>query len=120
MPLSLEVSPAEAAVLEDRAEVLGEMGLGVEPFGGQTVLVYKEQPGIRLEAEVGLVQLTHVAASVEDRRKLLLGPSDREGRLPKRPEAWALGMEGLPGRARPGQETLDCLPDPMAPLGLRC
>ncbi|MFQ5892922.1 MAG: DNA mismatch repair protein MutL, partial [Nitrospinota bacterium] len=39
VPLALEVSPAEAAVLEARGAMLAEVGLGVEPFGGQTVVV---------------------------------------------------------------------------------
>ncbi|MFQ5893865.1 MAG: hypothetical protein ACE5H5_06085, partial [Nitrospinota bacterium] len=39
VPLTLEVTPAEAAVLTDRASLLAEVGLGVEPFGGATVVV---------------------------------------------------------------------------------
>jgi DNA mismatch repair protein MutL len=39
VPLALELSPAEAAVLEERGSLLEELGLCVEPFGGLTAVV---------------------------------------------------------------------------------
>jgi DNA mismatch repair protein MutL len=39
MPLTLELSPAEAGTLLEHQELLGEFGYGVEEFGGNTLLV---------------------------------------------------------------------------------
>ena len=80
VPLAMEVSPAEAAVLEDRAEILGEMGLGVEPFGGQTVLV-KRVPALWGEDSVeekvrslfeALIALDGATPEEEAREKVLI------------------------------------------------
>jgi DNA mismatch repair protein MutL len=38
-PAQLRLTPAEAAVLDERGEVLGRCGLDVEPLGGQTAVV---------------------------------------------------------------------------------
>jgi DNA mismatch repair protein MutL len=71
VPLTLEVSPAEAAVLEERGAMLEEVGLGLEPFGGQTVLV-KRVPA--LWGDEG----------VEDKvRSLVEGLLELDGRLPE-------------------------------------
>ncbi len=39
LPDTIEMSPAEAEVLVERAELLAEFGLGIESFGGGTVLL---------------------------------------------------------------------------------
>ncbi len=39
LPDAVELGPTEAALLEEHAATLAEFGLGVEPFGGNTVLV---------------------------------------------------------------------------------
>ncbi len=39
VPLTVELSPAEAALLPEVSAVLGALGLQVEPFGGSTALV---------------------------------------------------------------------------------
>lgn len=71
VPLTLEVAPAEAAVLEERAELLEELGLSVEPFGGQTVAV-KRVPAF-WEGE-----------AVEERARSLLGALvGLDGRAPE-------------------------------------
>ena len=39
MPEPVELSPAEAAAVLDAREVLAQLGVSVEPFGGDTILV---------------------------------------------------------------------------------
>ena len=39
MPEPVDLSPAEAAIALEHREVLGRLGLRIEPFGGDTVLI---------------------------------------------------------------------------------
>jgi DNA mismatch repair protein MutL len=39
LPVTMELPPTEAALIGEHAEMLGKVGLGVESFGGNTVLV---------------------------------------------------------------------------------
>lgn len=39
MPISLEFTPSEAAILKDRLHLLEQVGVHIEPFGGNTFLV---------------------------------------------------------------------------------
>lgn len=80
VPLTLEVAPAESSMLEERAALLEEVGLGVEPFGGNTVVV-KRVPalweGEALEEKVrslieALTELDGKAPEDEVREKVLI------------------------------------------------
>ncbi|MDV2502371.1 MAG: DNA mismatch repair endonuclease MutL [bacterium] len=80
VPLTLEVAPPEAAVLQERGALLDEVGLGLEPFGGQTVVV-KRVPALwgdeGVEDKVrslveALVELDGGAPEDEAREKMLV------------------------------------------------
>jgi DNA mismatch repair protein MutL len=71
VPLTLEMAPDEAAALEERGELLEELGFSVEPFGGQTVVV-KRVPAVWGGQEV------------EDKaRSLLRALVELDGRVPE-------------------------------------
>jgi DNA mismatch repair protein MutL len=79
----MEVTPAESSVLEERAALLEEVGLGVEPFGGKTVVVRRVPAlwdGRGLEDKVrslveALTELDGKAPEDEVREKVLIDAS---------------------------------------------
>lgn len=102
VPLTLELSPAESTVLEERAGVLEELGLTVEPFGGSTAAV-KRVPvlweGEDVEEKVhslldALVELDGKAPEDEVREKALVAAACKAalkaGRSMSEPEALSL------------------------------
>lgn len=73
MPAPIELSAREAALVLDQAEVLAELGLTVEPFGGQTVavtgyptLLAKADPAELLKAVVEHLDSTGQQATRRD------------------------------------------------------
>lgn len=73
MPIPIELSAKEAALVLDQTDVLSELGLSVEPFGGQTVavtgyptLLAKADPGELLKAVVEHLDATGQQASRRD------------------------------------------------------
>ncbi|MBL8849840.1 MAG: DNA mismatch repair endonuclease MutL, partial [Planctomycetaceae bacterium] len=73
MPVPIELSAREAALVLDQAEVLNELGLTVEPFGGQTVavtgyptLLSKADPAELLKAVVEHLDSTGQQATRRD------------------------------------------------------
>lgn len=102
VPLTLEVSPAELSALEERTSYLEEMGLGVEPFGGRTVVV-KRVPAVwdggAAEEKVrsvleALLELDDKASEENIRHKVLAAASCQAALKAGRPmaEAEALSL----------------------------
>lgn len=75
VPEPVDLSPAEAAAALEHRELLGQLGLKIEPFGGSTVLVvaYPAMLANVAPAEVlrGLVEQLVSGGKLPDRRDLL-------------------------------------------------
>ncbi len=67
VPKTVELSPAESAILLEFKDLLGELGLGIEDFGNQTVLINRYPSMLK---RVNLVQLVRdIAESLQSAGK---------------------------------------------------
>ena len=75
MPEPVDLSPAEAAAALEQSELLAQLGIRIEPFGGGTVLVSSYPAMLRGASPAALlrdmVELLVAGARVPERRDLL-------------------------------------------------